>query len=203
MFRKLVALMIVLTFGISISATPADRGQRKTDSGNKSEAEAPAESDLSTQQSQTQQTEIQQAIQDATQEVAAYNAMGWGIGSASASVCVPVVGGIVVVGMARQTPILPIEGILGKTPTYIEQYTRTYKKEIKRKRSKYAIVGTCVGSGVLSLLLIATANEDPFEGCSPNCLFSDSDGDACLTGLDSCLTDMGSCTTDTGSCTGF
>lgn len=150
MFKRLVALIIVLTFSTSVGAT----------SGDKPEVETPAESDIGTQQSETQQAEIQQAIQDATADVDMYTAKSWGVGSALASVCCPIGGGLIVMVMAQsQKPRLPIERLLGKTPAYVKQYTLTYRDGVKRKNGYYATGGMLVGSGISVLLIIGAINE--------------------------------------------
>lgn len=98
------------------------------------------------------------AILDANSDVDAYDAVNWGIGSALASTCCPA-GGLIVIATANSnTPLPPAKRLLGKTPVYIHQYAATYITGIQEKRSKAAITGCMVGSGVGVACLIYSAS---------------------------------------------
>ena len=150
MFKRLVALMIVLIFSGSVSAAPVDVLRQKANSGDKPKG--------------AQQPEIQQAIQDATQDVDAYNAINWGVGSAVASACCPVGGGLIVIAIADANKPEPlVNRLLGKTPGYINQYTTTYIEGIKESRRNSAITGCLIGSAPIALLFMLSGGAD-FSG---------------------------------------
>ena len=154
MLKRMAALMIALIFSGSVSAAPVDILRRKsTPSGNKPKIE------------QAQQPEVQQAIQDATQDVAVYDAINWGVGSAVASTCCPVGGGLIVIAIADAKEPEPLaKRMLGKTPVYVNQYTATYIKGIKESRSKSAITGCLIGSGTCVALLLMSGADADFSG---------------------------------------
>ena len=152
MFKRLVALMIMLVFSGSVSAAPVDVLRRKANSGDKPKVE------------QAQQPEIQQAIQDASQDVDAYDAMNWGVGSAVASACCPAGGGLIMIAIANANTPEPLANrLLGKTPVYINQYTTTYIEGVKLKRSTSIITGCLVGSVPVVLLVLSGGGAD-FSG---------------------------------------
>ena len=135
MLKKLAPLMIVLIFSGSVSAAPVDILRQQTASGNKLEVETSGEA--------------QQATRDATADVDTYDTISWGVGSALASTCCPVGGGLVVIVIAgAKEPVPPARRLLGKTPVYINQYTATYIKRMKEERIKSTTIGCLVGSGV-------------------------------------------------------
>ena len=46
------------------------------------------------------------------------------------------------------TPEIPIGALLGKTPTYVDTYTRVYLQNAKRKRIQATVIGCAIGSAV-------------------------------------------------------
>ena len=46
------------------------------------------------------------------------------------------------------TPEIPVGALLGKTPTYVDAYTRVYLQNAKRRRIQSAIIGCAIGSAV-------------------------------------------------------
>lgn len=168
MFKRLVVLMMVLTFSGSVNATPVDILRQQTASGDKPEIETPNRTRDNTQQSETQQAGIQQAIADATQDANAYDAVQWGVGSAFAGACFPIVGPIIVVNLAgrRETPPPPASRIMGKTPEYVSQYTATYDKLIKRKRADYTATGGVIGTAVTAVIVLRSLHATGGSGGS-------------------------------------
>ena len=46
------------------------------------------------------------------------------------------------------TPEIPVGVLLGKSPAYIDAYTRVYQENAKRQRIQAAVIGCAVGSAV-------------------------------------------------------
>ena len=89
--------------------------------------------------------EMQQARADAERDVERYvslpawGAVGFGCG------CF----GVAYAYLA--TPEIPAGILLGKTPTYVDTYTRVYREHTKRRRLQAAVIGCGIGSAVSTL----------------------------------------------------
>ena len=46
------------------------------------------------------------------------------------------------------TPEIPVGALLGKTPTYVDAYTRVYRQNAKRQRIQASVIGCAIGSAV-------------------------------------------------------
>ena len=46
------------------------------------------------------------------------------------------------------TPDIPIGALLGKTPAYVDAYTRVYHQNAKRRRIQASVIGCAIGSAV-------------------------------------------------------
>ena len=115
-----------------------------------------------------------QAVADAASDAKNYNATPWatvGVLSAPASACLFLLGCIYAVdiigpivrdragigvclgilptgvvlssGAVKVSP--PAEHLMGKSPEYVSVYVKTYTEKVKRKRQKYAIIGSAAG----------------------------------------------------------
>ncbi len=49
------------------------------------------------------------------------------------------------VGANLLTPTVPATKILGKSPEYVDSYTKTYQQEVRRKRTEHATFGCLTG----------------------------------------------------------
>ena len=45
-------------------------------------------------------------------------------------------------------PEIPVGALLGKTPTYVDTYTRVYQQDAKRRRIQASVIGCAIGSAV-------------------------------------------------------
>ena len=46
------------------------------------------------------------------------------------------------------TPEVPVGALLGKSPAYVDAYTRVYQENVKRKRLQSTVIGCAIGSAV-------------------------------------------------------
>ncbi|RKU10841.1 hypothetical protein C6503_19345 [Candidatus Poribacteria bacterium] len=46
------------------------------------------------------------------------------------------------------TPGVPVGALLGKSPVYVDAYTRVYQENVKRKRLQSTVIGCAIGSAV-------------------------------------------------------
>ena len=46
------------------------------------------------------------------------------------------------------TPEIPVGALLGKTPAYVDAYTRVYLQNAKRRRLQASVIGCAIGSAV-------------------------------------------------------
>ena len=53
-------------------------------------------------------------------------------------------GGIGVIAALAATPTVPADKLLGKSPEYVLYYSKAYKSEMRRQRTKNASIGCCV-----------------------------------------------------------
>ncbi len=51
-------------------------------------------------------------------------------------------------------PSVPAEALIGKSQSYILGYSEAYKKAVKNKQGKDAIIGCLVGTGVSAALYV-------------------------------------------------
>ena len=49
------------------------------------------------------------------------------------------------------TPEIPVGALLGKTPAYVDAYTRVYRQNAKRRRIRASVIGCAIGSAVSTL----------------------------------------------------
>ena len=89
-------------------------------------------------------SEIQQATQDARRDAEQnVSPFAWG---AAGFVC----GCFSPVYAYFSTPEVPVGALLGKTPAYIDAYTRVYQQNAKRRRLQAAVIGCAIGSALSS-----------------------------------------------------
>ena len=87
-------------------------------------------------------SEIQQATEDARRDVSLnVSPVAWG---AAGFVC----GCFAPAYALLSTPEVPVGALLGKSPVYVDAYTRVYQQNAKRQRIQAAIIGCAVGSAV-------------------------------------------------------
>lgn len=86
--------------------------------------------------------EIQQATDDARRDAEQnVSPMAWG---AAGFLCGCVGAAYAYFAM----PEVPVGALLGKTPTYVDTYTRVYQQNAKRRRVQATVIGCAVGSAV-------------------------------------------------------
>ena len=89
-----------------------------------------------------QTSEIQQATEDARRDASLnVSPFAWG---AAGFVC----GCFAPAYALLAKPEVPVGALLGKTPVYVDAYTRVYQQNAKRQRLQAAIIGCAVGSAV-------------------------------------------------------
>ena len=89
-----------------------------------------------------QVSEIQQATDDARRDAALnVSPAAWG---AAGFVC----GCFAPAYAFLSKPEVPVGALLGKTPVYVDAYTRVYQENAKRRRLQAAVIGCAVGSAV-------------------------------------------------------
>ena len=56
-----------------------------------------------------------------------------------------------ILGANILTPTVPPTKLLGKSPEYVDSYTKTYQREVRRKRTEQATLGCTAGALCLGL----------------------------------------------------
>ena len=92
--------------------------------------------------SSQQLSEVEQATADARRDVSLnVSPFAWG---AAGFVC----GCLAPIYAYVALPEIPVGALLGKSPAYIDAYTRVYQQNAKRQRIQAAVIGCAVGSAV-------------------------------------------------------
>ena len=78
-----------------------------------------------------------QAVADAKRDIASSSINSWYY----MGFCL---GGIGVIAALAATPTVPADKLLGKSPEYVLYYSKAYKSEMRRQRTKNASIGCCV-----------------------------------------------------------
>ena len=66
------------------------------------------------------------------------------------------IGGMTIFAGSQLVPVrLPSERLIGKSPAYINAYTKTYKKEVKDKRLIYTATGCLAGSTIAAVIYLS------------------------------------------------
>lgn len=97
---------------------------------------------------------LQQARIEAQRDAEAdANQLAWGAGSCVlGTVGACLLGSVGVIGAYAYQPAPPPSRFVGKSPQYIESYTRAYKTKIRRLQLRSSAIG-CVGGTVISGIL--------------------------------------------------
>ena len=89
-------------------------------------------------------SEQELAILHATRDAQQYNESVW----VFAGFFLNIVG---IVGANLVTPTVPSTKLLGKSPEYVDYYTKTYQQEVRRKRTEQATLGCTAGALCLGI----------------------------------------------------
>ena len=85
-----------------------------------------------------------QAVADAKRDIASSSINGWYY----MGFCL---GGIGVIAALAATPTVPADKLIGKSPEYVVYYSKAYKSEMRKQRTKNA----AIGCGVFGCLFLA------------------------------------------------
>lgn len=104
--------------------------------------------------------DVEQAIAEAKMDI--QEPYGWLAGSFLASAgCSCLAGGVVVITSQVVPPAPPVNRLIGKTPAYVNAYTSTFKKEVKKKRLIHTSAG-CISGTALALWVYINLYPDLF-----------------------------------------
>ena len=93
--------------------------------------------------------DIEQAIAEAKMDV--QEPYGWLTGSFLASAgCGCLAGDVVAIASQVVLPAPPVNRLIGKTPAYVDAYTSTFKREVKKKRLIHTSAG-CISGTALAI----------------------------------------------------
>ena len=89
-----------------------------------------------------QASEIQQATEDARRDAKLnVSPTAWGAAGFLCGCFAPAYAFL-------SMPEVPVAILLGKTPTYVNIYTRVYQENVKRQRIQASVIGCAIGSAV-------------------------------------------------------
>ena len=93
--------------------------------------------------------DIERAIAEAKMDV--QEPYGWLTGSFLASAgCGCLAGDVVAIASQVVLPAPPVNRLIGKTPAYVDAYTSTFKREVKKKRLIHTSAG-CISGTALAI----------------------------------------------------
>ena len=91
-----------------------------------------------------QTSEVEQAAADARRDAEQnVSPFAWGAAGFACGCFAPVYAYLAM-------PEIPVGALLGKTPAYVDAYTRVYRQNAKRRRIQAAVIGCAVGSALSS-----------------------------------------------------
>lgn len=89
--------------------------------------------------------QIRQATEDAKRDAKQYTStLAWGAGGFVCS-------GFAVLFAVISKPEVPVHKLIGKSPVYVSTYTRVYKRQVKRIRTRSTVIGCGVAAGVSAI----------------------------------------------------